>query len=231
MKKVPATRDQLRFSLSYCGLDELHRRFDERREMIRHRLTDFRAVGSGSDEGLFAELCFCLLTPQSKARSCDKAIQNLTAKGLLVHGTSDEVARELRTAGVRFHNGKARWIVAAREQFHRDGRWVLQERLGQFATPFDAREWLVDNITGLGYKEAAHFLRNIGRGEDLAILDRHIMRNLHRHGVLEAIPKSLSRRKYMETERLMKQFSEDVGITLAELDLLFWSTETGEVFK
>jgi len=39
-------------------------------------------------------------------------------------------------------------------------------------------EWLVKNLTGLGYKEAGHFLRNIGSGK-IAILDRHILRNLH----------------------------------------------------
>jgi len=29
----------------------------------------------------------------------------------------------------------------------------------------------------------------------------------------------------------MKEFSKKVNIPLAELDLLFWSEETGEVFK
>ncbi len=37
-----------------------------------------------------------------------------------------------------------------------------------------ARDWLVENITGLGMKEASHFLRNVGY-LDLAIIDKHIL--------------------------------------------------------
>ena len=29
----------------------------------------------------------------------------------------------------------------------------------------------------MSYKEASHFLRNIGFGENIAILDRHILKN------------------------------------------------------
>ncbi len=108
---------------------------------------------------------------------------------------------------------------------------MLKERLDGFRDPLEAREWLVANILGLGYKEASHFLRNIGRGEEIAILDRHILKNLHRHGVIEKVPDSLSKKEYMRIEGLMKGFSKRTGIPLAHLDLLFWSMETGEIFK
>lgn len=215
----------------YCDLEDLQRQFDGKQEVIRERLKEFRMIGSGPDEEVFSELCFCLLTPQSKARICDGAVKELIATNLLLTGDPAEIAHSLRSTGVRFHNGKARWIVAAREQFLHDGTWSLKQRLGQFKDAFEAREWLVDNVMGLGYKEAGHFLRNIGAGDDLAILDRHIMKNLNRHGALDTPPRSLSRKEYMRIEQLMKEFSGRVGISLAELDLLFWSRETGEVFK
>ena len=86
-------------------------------------------------------------------------------------------------------------------------------------------------MKGLGYKEASHFLRNIGVGLDLAILDRHIIKNLKRYGVIEEVPKSLTPKKYLEIEEKMKEFARRIDIPMPELDLLFWSMETGEVFK
>ncbi len=92
------------------------------------------------------------------------------------------------------------------------------------------RDWLIANINGLGRKEAAHFLRNIGyRG--LAILDRHILRNLMYHGVLRSMPTSLTPARYSIIEGLVRQFAVDIGIDMDELDLLFWSRETGEIRK
>lgn len=231
MQPAQAKLEHPRFLRSYRELEDLKKQFNERRDVIRCRLSDFKALGEGPDEDLFAELCFCLLTPQSKAKACDKAVRALSEKNLLLAGTASEIALELRIAGVRFHNGKARWIAAAREEFHRDGRWTLSERLGQFKDSFEARDWLASNVMGLGYKEAAHFLRNIGSGDAFAILDRHIMRNLHRHGVMDKMPDSLSKKEYLRIESLMRDFSAHIGISLAELDLLFWSRETGEVFK
>ncbi|MBI4175854.1 MAG: DNA lyase, partial [Candidatus Aenigmarchaeota archaeon] len=78
--------------------------------------------------------------------------------------------------------------------------------------------------------EASHFLRNVGF-TDLAILDRHIMRNLVRYNAIKEVPKSLTRKKYYYIENRMKSFCARVGIPMDELDLLFWSEETGEVFK
>ncbi len=94
------------------------------------------------------------------------------------------------------------------------------------------REWFVENIKGFGYKEASHFLRNIGLGKDIAILDRHILKNLKKYGVIDKIPSSLgSRRVYLEIEEKMKGFSKKTGIPLEDMDLLFWSLQTGFVFK
>ena len=37
--------------------------------------------------------------------------------------------------------------------------------------------------------------------------------------------------KYLEIEDRMREFSRKVGIPIEELDLLFWSKQTGYVFK
>lgn len=208
---------------------ELAGRHAEMKAEIAGRLQEFRSWGKRSDKEIFAELCFCLLTPQTRARVCDRAINSLRENGTLYKGSPEEVCAHLK--GVRFSPGKSRYIVEARKEFLQNGRWTLKERLEGFKDPFEAREWLAENLLGLGYKEAGHFLRNIGKGEDLAILDRHILKNLHRHGVIEKVPGSLSRKEYMRIEALMRVFSRRIGIPMAHLDILFWSMETGEIFK
>ena len=98
--------------------------------------------------------------------------------------------------------------------------------------PIELREWLVENIIGYGMKEASHFIRNIGFSKNqLAILDVHILKNLKEFGIIDDIPKSLTRKRYLEIEEKMKGFANRLGITLDELDLLLWSKETGIVFK
>ena len=87
------------------------------------------------------------------------------------------------------------------------------------------------NLTGLGYKEAGHFLRNIGFGEKIAILDRHILRNLHALGVIDELPESISNKRYLEIEKKMAEFAGRIHIPLDHLDLLLWYKETGEIFK
>ena len=83
----------------------------------------------------------------------------------------------------------------------------------------------------MGYKEASHFLRNIGFGDDIAILDRHILKHLVGNKVIPEVPKSLTGKKYLEIEQKMKEFANSTGIPFGHLDLVWWSEETGEIFK
>ncbi len=207
-----------------CAIPELTAIWESMQGEIRSRLDEFRQIRErGDSDAVFVELVFCLLTPQSKARACWAAVQNLLEKNLLFEGTSEQISGELR--GVRFKYRKSEYIVKAR-----DMRDQLAE-ISQFDDACDAREWLVQNVLGIGYKEASHFLRNIGCGESLAILDRHILKNLKLLGAIEEIPKSLSRKTYLEIEKGMRVLSDEIKVPMSHLDLVLWCKETGEVFK
>ena len=91
------------------------------------------------------------------------------------------------------------------------------------------REWLVNNIKGIGYKEASHFLRNIGF-DDYAIIDFHIIDILTRYKIIEK-PKYLSKKKYLEIEEILRKIAKQTNLTLAELDLYLWYMETGKILK
>lgn len=202
--------------------------YNKRKDAIKKRLEEFDDVWKEPEKKIFEELCFCLCTPQSKARSCDVFIRKASESGALFKGTE----KELRTLmpGVRFCDNKSRYITEARDLFTENGKIKIKHRISSY-TPIEAREWLVSNVRGLGLKESSHFLRNIGKSRDLAILDRHILKNLKKHGVISEIPKYLTRNRYLDIEKKMKIFSRDMCIPLGEMDLLFWSEETGEIFK
>lgn len=187
-------------------------------------------MGSRNDEWLFEELCFCLLAIQTKARAADAAVKALAVDHLLWAGQPREIAPFLRRR-IRFHNHKAGYIVRARERFFPPEGPGLRKSLEDLGDAKATRAWLVHEVDGLGWKEASHFLRNIGRGDGLAILDRHILRNLMRHGVIRQMPDALTPKRYLSIESRMERFSDAVGIPMAALDLVFWSRETGEIFK
>ena len=215
--------------MAYRHLAELRADWRRSRGEIDRRLGEFRRLRTAMEGRMLVELAFCLFAIQTSARRSDAAVRELVKSGLLLRGTPGQVARVLRRH-VRFHNHKAAYLVAARERFE-GSPGAFRRQLDVLAKASETREWLVRDIDGFGYKEASHFLRNIGRGEGLAILDRHVLRNLRRHGVLRSVPDSLSRRRYLEIEEKVRRFARDVRIPMAALDLVFWSRETGEVFK
>lgn len=134
-------------------------------------------------------------------------------------------------SGVRFHRTKARRIVAARRLFTRRGRIDIRGNLALLPDVAAQRRWLVEKVEGFGYKEASHFLRNIGWGDDLAILDRHVLKSLLAAGVVDKLPKALTPKRYVETENKMRAWAEHLGIPMAHLDFVLWFRQTGEVFK
>jgi len=209
-------------------MKELLRDYVKKKEEIKSRLKDFEDSYKRDDKHVFSELCFCILTPQAEAVECGKAIKELKANGLLFNGQPKAISLYIKAA--RFLNKKAEFIVNARELFRKNKSFSIKNCINQ-KDIFKTREWLVGNIKGIGYKEASHFLRNIGFGKDIAILDVHILKNLKNHGVINKIPKSLTKKEYLNIENKLRVFCKKINIPMDELDLLFWSKETGFVYK
>ena len=211
-------------------IEKLIAEYRKRRPEIRARLDQFSSLHTAADKTIFQELCFCILTANANAKYCDIAIQELGRTGLLFKGTASQIRPKLK-GRVRFHNKKAEFILHARKLFTCGSKIGVRNKLN-FSDIFRLREWLVENIRGYGYKEASHFLRNIGLGKDISILDRHILKNLKKYGVIDKVPVSVGSKKvYLAIEEKMRQFSRKVRIPLDEMDLLFWSIQTGFVFK
>lgn len=201
---------------------ELKTKYNELQDRINARLIDYASV---PEDKYFYELCFCVMTPQSRAAHAFKVQQSLE-EGDFMNKPFDPT-HLLRNPSnyIRFHNQKAARLLKAREIFHEIDLVLKSDLL-----PIEKRNWLADNFKGFGMKESSHFLRNIGyRG--LAILDRHILKHLSRCGLYSETPKITNTKRYLEIETDFLKFASEVNISIDELDLLFWSYETGEILK
>jgi N-glycosylase/DNA lyase len=207
-------------------LNKIKEIYKDKGKCIKERLNEFKQIyNKGNNEKIFTELAFCLLTPQSKAKSCWNGIENLIQKEHLFKGNEEQILSGL--SSVRFKFKKAKYIIKAREELSGN----IKSKIDKFKDSYDAREWLVQNVKGIGYKEASHFLRNIGLGEKLAILDRHILKNLKLLGVIKEVPVSISKKEYLTIEKKLTEFAKKVNIRMDYLDLILWCKETGEIFK
>jgi N-glycosylase/DNA lyase len=208
-------------------ITELKKTHSRIKLQIESRLDEFKRNTGG--EKFNNELFFCLLTPQSEARRCWETVKLLKRDGVIYKSSAVSISKML--SRVRFKNKKAKYLIETRKKIMKGNGASLESIIKRSPDFFLLRDWLVKNINGMGYKEASHFLRNIGKGENIAILDRHILKNLKKLGVIQHIPSSMTRNRYMEIEQKMRKFSEEIGISLSHLDLLFWYMEKGEIFK
>jgi len=190
--------------------------YNIKKKEIESRLKDFE-----NSKDYFYEMCFCILTPQSSAKASWKSILKLKELDF----KNKNINPEKYIEGVRFHVNKSRYLLELKGKYE-----FILENINTIKDSRELREFLVKNVKGYGYKESAHFLRNTGH-KNLAILDRHILKNLLKNKVIDEIPKSLTPKKYFEIEEKFLEFSRKMNIPMDHLDLLFWSKETGEIFK
>lgn len=194
------------------------------KEIVDSRMKEFEELGSKNSNEIFKELCFCFLTANFSAEGGIRIQKEMGNDFLNLN--QEQLAARLTELRHRFPNARARFIAEA--QKHKDN---LKEILNEFETDEEKRNWIVQNLKGLGFKEASHFLRNTGH-KNVAIIDFHIVDLLSRSGVIEPlISKSLTPKKYIEIENILKQLAEKTNTNLGELDLYLWYEETGKILK
>lgn len=206
-------------------LTELEKLQDSKvQELVQNRIADFKSIGREDNDRWFSEISFCILTANSSAELCISIQEELTPEGFLELSQRD-LTQKLKELGHRFYRTRAEYIVEARRYSEE-----LKDIIIEFSDSRKAREWLVENIKGIGYKEGSHFLRNVGFS-NVMILDRHILRTIDGWGVIEEIPKTLTRKRYLEIEGKLDSLAEKARLNLAELDLYLWYMATGKILK
>lgn len=196
----------------------------EIRDRVQERTDEFKVVGTRGNRRRFSELSFCILTANFSAQGGIDIQGELGAKGFIELSPPD-LEERLKELGHRFYRTRAGYIVEARRYSD-----CLKDVVSDFSDQRKAREWLVDNVKGIGYKEGSHFLRNVGY-EDLMILDRHILRIIEEEGVIDQVPNTLTRKRYLEIEGEVEELASRVDLSLGVLDLYLWYMCTGEILK
>ncbi len=191
-------------------------------EIISRRAEEFREAGKSSKEFIFGELCFCILTANTSA-DMGVSTQNIIGLNGFMNYDALELRDALKRAKYRFYNLRSKYIVEA--------RWIVDELpdLISSGNRQQVRDYLVENVMGIGYKEASHFLRNVGIF-DFAILDKHILRMLASEypGIRIKVG---SRQSYLDTEKYVIDIARGMGMEAGILDLYMWKLATGKIIK
>ncbi|MBS3162718.1 N-glycosylase/DNA lyase [Candidatus Woesearchaeota archaeon] len=188
---------------------ELWDHYEKIKNTIHSRLKEFKQPKNKKE--IFRELCFCILAANTSSRMASRVMENVG--DVIFYGSEEQIKEKLHSLSCRFYNRRANFIYHAQK----------------IDIKYD-RDYLVENFKGIGYKEASHFLRNIGYS-GYAILDKHILNSLVEFKVIKEKPFGLNRKKYLEIENKMKKFSAKIEINMDELDFVLWSRKTGEVLK
>lgn len=192
------------------------------KNVIDERLKGFSAIKNKGNEEWFLELCFCLLTANTSAELGLRVQKELGYTGFTNFKNEEELALRLKNAKYRFYNRRAHFIALT---------CIYKNNIKDILLKCDNnRDWLVKNIKGIGYKEASHFLRNIGYF-NYAILDKHILRLMKDNNLIDNIPKSLSENNYLKYENILGEICKKINIPQGEMDLYLWYMKTGKILK
>ncbi len=193
-----------------------------------------RILAGSTEDDLRRELIFCLLgghaVPYELARSSADVVSTV---GVFDAERDDAellalLERELSTPQFlprrvdgslrryRYPRRKAQLLVACRAWVN--GLDSLREAL-LGASGERARRELLCRCPGVGPKSASWMLRNCGLGENLAILDVHVLRAMASAGRLE--PASLPR-DYDRVEAAFLAWCHELGASAGAFDLLLW---------
>jgi N-glycosylase/DNA lyase len=188
-------------------------------ENVNKTLKEFECGKDLNKEKKFLELCFCILVANSSMERTFEIWKKIDNDFLYL--TKEELSKKLKVLGYRFYNKRAEYIIEARGEIEKLDNILKNE------DEFIIREEIVRNFKGIGWKEASHFLRNLGY-KNFAIIDRHVLRTLKEFGVIENIPKTLSEKIYLEIENKLREMAKKLNISLAELDFYLFYISSGK---
>lgn len=121
--------------------------------------------------------------------------------------TIDNLPLELKRFGVGCFNNKSKTI-----------KDLLSKNLDLANCSLDDLE----SVWGLGPKSVRCFLIHTRKNQQLAGLDRHVLRHLSDLGY--KVPKSTPNKKqYLEIEKIFIELAKSMGKTISELDLEIWT--------
>ena len=180
------------------------------------------------DEGMaWRELVACLVGGATRYEHAAAATDTICLQLPAPWNISRRAWRDIRSG---FHNGAvvvptrfprehARYIASAIEVLYVGG--------GGLGAMLDGpahvlRADLTRNILGIGPKQASLFLLNTGVTDDVAVLDRHVLRYMVWIGAIDGARPPRSLREYEAVESTFRDHAEALGFAVADLDRAAW---------
>jgi len=193
------------------------------RARVLERAEEFLLNNKAGEDIWFRELVLCILTANSSFISAYKAL-NCVFEYNFFSLDQYKLSKILKECGYRFYNLKSKYLMEAKSLYGSLKKIVkpLADR-----DQWEAREFLVNKVNGIGYKEASHFLRNVGYF-DLAIIDRHVLRFIT--DIVGDI-KLRKRRDYFLVEGLLRSIADGLNIQVGLLDLFIFFKQTKTLVK
>jgi len=194
------------------------------------------------ENSLWYELIACLLGSNVMFEHAQAAVAYLNSCNLLdvinyrecYQDRENEIARELSkplfppltTKGnlrkYRFPNIRAKHICSTAKNIY-GSKNTLKALLYKSQDSYSARKNIVAHSAGIGPKQASLFLRNINYDDNLAILDRHVLRYMKMIGLLyEKIGSVIKISLYERIERKLQSYAAQLGKRLCHLDTAIW---------
>lgn len=192
-----------------------------------------------SEQQIWKELCFCLLSGNVAFELVKSTIDVLEQKGFLDYDwiVTEKNSQELmfrlfngpnfepkkkngELRKYRYPNKRSRQITEAAKIIYSNSS--IKELLEQSSSEVEIRNYLSENIPGLGIKESSHFLRNIGFSNSLAIIDVHVLNFLKQNRFVLWKNSSLTTKKYCKLETILQNLAGFHNLDLAIFDLAIW---------
>lgn len=189
------------------------------------------------ESGLWSELACCVLSSQVPYDLAKAAAQRIDEAGVLCYtrpldrGVLRSRLLALLSTPLPFNDGYRRYrFPSIRADQLASGFCTVYDEIGslgellsRYSEPRSARAWMVENIQGVGPKQASMFLRNIAVSYDLAIIDRHVLRYMHLIKLCSAPQSDVATiGKYERCELQLRQYASSVGCPLGLLDWAIW---------
>jgi len=217
-------------------LEKVRKHHQDKEAEIKQALSDFEKLRDSDNSRLFKELVFVILTSQTDAERSWKATEELEKANLLEKGSKQDIAKILEKNGIQYEKNKAAYIIENREMLSQPtlkepGKGLKIQNKIDSENLEKTRKWFAENIRGLSWKGASHFLRNIGYGNSFAIISGRISSKMFELDYLKDPKQPSGKQEYLKAEKQMQKLSKDLEIEIKELDLVLWSMETGKIFK
>ena len=206
-------------------IDKINKLIPSLKNSAKEILLEFKKNLNKNDDEIFVELCFCIIVANNSIENGLRAYNSIGLNFLKLD--EQELKEKLKKTSRRFYNKRAEYIIETRKK-HKELIQKLNELKNKKIEEYIFRDWLVDNIKGFGYKEASHFMRNLGFF-NFAILDRHILKFLYKEGLLKKLPTSLNKKNYLEIEKLLIELAKKLNISMAELDIYLFYIDSGRL--